>query len=202
MARAWHYEDSRLRVRKMCVGSYENNVFVVACAATGEAVIIDAAAEPERIIAEVADVRPRAILTTHGHFDHVGAARQVADRLQIPFRLHPDDAELAALEPDEPLGEETVVVGELEVRCFTTPGHTAGSVSMQVNGLVFTGDTLFPGGPGATRGQGASFPQIIATIRDRLFTLPGNTLVLPGHGLDTTIATEQPFLDEWARRGW
>lgn len=202
MPLAWHFEDSHMRIRKVCVGSYENNMYVVACTETDEAVIIDAAADPDRIIAETADVTPVAILTTHGHFDHVGAARQVADRLEIPFRLHPADAELAGLTPDEPLGDETVEAGRLVLRCFTTPGHTAGSVSVRVGGVVFTGDTLFPGGPGNSRSSGGGFAEIMKTIQDQLFTLPPETLVMAGHGLDTTIGTEQPFFDEWARRGW
>ncbi len=202
MSSLWHWENDAVRIRKICVGAYENNCFIVACRETDDAVIVDAAAEPDRILAAVADVTPHAILTTHGHFDHVEAARQVADVLSIPFRLHPDDAELAGMEPDEPLSSGDIVVGATALRAVHTPGHTAGSMSFVAAGAVLTGDTLFPGGPGATMSKSSSFEQIIASIEQHLFTLPDDTLVMPGHGLDTTIGAERPHLAEWIERGW
>jgi glyoxylase-like metal-dependent hydrolase (beta-lactamase superfamily II) len=197
----WHYQSDRLRVRKICVGSWENNVYVVACAATNRAVIIDAAAEHEVIARAAADVEPSAILTTHGHFDHVGAARPLADRLGIPFRLHPADADVFGLEPDDELTSGSIEVGRVTIRVIETPGHSPGSVCLLVDEVLFSGDTLFPGGPGATRGPGADFGLIMESV-ERLFELPEATVVMPGHGLDTTIGTEQPHADEWRARGW
>jgi glyoxylase-like metal-dependent hydrolase (beta-lactamase superfamily II) len=98
-----------------------------------------------------------------------------------------------------------IEVGRLRLKAIATPGHTAGSMCFQVDGspIVFSGDTLFPGGPGATSSPGADFPTIIGSIEERLFSpLPGETLVLPGHGADTTIGAERPHLQEWADRGW
>jgi glyoxylase-like metal-dependent hydrolase (beta-lactamase superfamily II) len=102
-----------------------------------------------------------------------------------------------------PDGEE-YAVGDVRLRAIHNPGHTAGSMSFELVGhpVVFSGDTLFPGGPGNTSTPGASFEQILESIDRRLFTLPPETLVLPGHGLDTTIGTERPHLDDWAERGW
>lgn len=202
MSSLWHWENDAVRIRKICVGSYENNCYVVACRQTDDAVIVDAAAEPDRILAAVADVTPHAILTTHGHFDHVGAAREVADALSVPFRLHPDDVELAGLPPDEPLGPGDIAIGATTMRAVHTPGHTRGSTSFVLAGAVLTGDTLFPGGPGATMSRGSSFEQIIASIEQNLFSLPADTIVMPGHGLDTTIGAERPHLTEWIERGW
>ncbi len=202
MSNPRHFQNDTVRIRKICVGPYENNAYIVECRATGEAAIVDAAAEADRLLAAVTDVRPVAILTTHGHFDHVGAAREVAAALGIPFRLHVADADLAGIQPDEPLREGSIQVGEATIAAVHTPGHTPGSMSFVTDGAVLTGDTLFPGGPGATRGPGASFEAIITSITDRLFTLPADTLVMPGHGLDTTIATESPSLDNWIDRGW
>jgi glyoxylase-like metal-dependent hydrolase (beta-lactamase superfamily II) len=198
----WHLETDAFSIRKVCVGPFENNVYIVACRTTGEAVIVDAAADPERILVEVGDVTPTAILTTHGHHDHVGAVAEVASALGVPFRIHPDDADLAGLVPDDPLLPGTVTVGRIDIEVIATPGHTPGSVSLLLPGIVLTGDTLFPGGPGATRGPGSSFEQILATIEHDLLTLPPETLVMPGHGLDTTIGAEAPSLEDWRRRGW
>ncbi len=198
---AWHYTSERLRIRKVCLGSWENNVYVVACATTGAAVIIDASAEPDEIVRAVADVTPLAILTTHGHFDHVGAARPVADRLGIPFLLHPADAATFDVEPDGDLLAGPIDVGTITLETIATPGHTPGSVCLVADGVVFSGDTLFPGGPGATRGPGSDFSTIMDSV-DQLLTMPDATLVMPGHGLDTTIGTERPHAAAWRARGW
>ena len=198
----WHYEDDTMAVRKVCVGPLDNNVYVLACRVTSAAVIIDAAAEPGRVVAAVADLEPLAILTTHGHFDHVGAAREVADRLDIPFQLSAPDAAKFGLEPDAFLTVGPISVGELTLTAIETPGHSPGSVCFTVGGLLFSGDTLFPGGPGATTGPGADFDRIMASLDNQIFTLPDDTLVLPGHGLDTTIGTERPSLPEWRARRW
>ena len=100
MPTPWHYRNDTMAVRKIGVGSWENNAYVLACRATGAAVVIDAAAEADRVVAAVEDLTPLAVLTTHGHFDHVGAAREVADRLDVPFYLNEADAETFGLTPD------------------------------------------------------------------------------------------------------
>ena len=197
----WHYRGDTVTIRKVCVGSWENNAYVVACLATGAGVIVDAAAEPDVIVGATAGVAIEAVLTTHGHFDHVGAASDVAHRLNVPWRLHVADAENFQLDPDDALTPGTIRVGRADIRVIHTPGHTPGSTCFQVDGVLLSGDTLFPGGPGATRGPGADFAAIMDSL-DGLFTLPADTLVLPGHGLDTTIGTEAPHAAEWRARGW
>ncbi len=198
----WHHDDGELRIRKMCAGPLENNVYVVACGRTGRSVVIDAAAEPERIVVAAAGTTPIAVLTTHGHHDHVGAAAEVCRALGVPFRIHAADAALAGLPPDLAIeDEDEIAVGELSVRALHTPGHTPGSTCFLVGTQLFSGDTLFPGGPGAT-GDAAAFSRVIDSLRTRLFTLPDDTVVLPGHGLDTTIGTERPALGGWVARGY
>jgi glyoxylase-like metal-dependent hydrolase (beta-lactamase superfamily II) len=203
MATPWHVCDGPLLVRKQCVGPLENNTYIVASAESGRAVIIDAAADAARILDAAADLDVTAVLTTHGHHDHVGAAGEVCAALGAPFRLHPSDAIPAEVSPGPPLADgEQIDLGGVLLETRHTPGHTPGSTCFLTGECLFSGDTLFPGGPGATHGPGADFATIMRSLRDRLFILPDETLVLPGHGLDTTIGTERPFLDAWERRGY
>ena len=196
-----HYADDQALVRKVCVGPMENNAYVVACRATGAAVLIDAAAEPERLLVITEDVDLTAILTTHGHRDHVQGVTAIREATGVPFRIHPVDAVIAGHVPDDPLAEGVVRLGDLVIEVLATPGHTAGSTCFAMPGIVFTGDTLFPGGPGATA-DAAAFATVLESIERRLFSLDPDTLVMPGHGLDTTIGAERPHLEEWRARGW
>ncbi len=198
----WHHDDDAVRIRKLCVGPLENNVYVVACARTGESVVVDAAAEPASVVAAADGTRPVAVLTTHGHADHVGAAAAVCRELGVPFRIHNADAALAGFPPELAIeDEEEIEVGALRITALHTPGHTPGSTCFVVGRHLFSGDTLFPGGPGATRDP-AAFSRIVDSLRSRLFTLDDATLVHPGHGLDTTIGAERPQLDGWVARGY
>ena len=199
-----HWSDTGVEVHKVVVGPVENNVFVIRCTSTGEAVLIDAANEHERLLELCRTLGVRTVLETHGHWDHIQAIPAVRDAgYEVGVT-----AEDAAMLPsyDYLLEDGTVVeIGRLRLRTLHTPGHTPGSMSFHVEGtpLLFTGDTLFPGGPGATQYEGGDFATIIRSIEDRIFSqFDESTIVLPGHGLDTTIGTESPQLDEWIARGW
>jgi glyoxylase-like metal-dependent hydrolase (beta-lactamase superfamily II) len=199
-----HWSDTGVEVHKVVVGPVENNVFVIRCTSTGEAVLIDAANEHERLLELCRTLGVRTVLETHGHWDHIQAIPAVRDAgYEVGVT-----AEDAAMLPsyDYLLEDDTVVeIGRLRLRTLHTPGHTPGSMSFHVEGtpLLFTGDTLFPGGPGATQYEGGDFGTIIRSIEDRIFSqFEGSTIVLPGHGLDTTIGEESPQLDEWISRGW
>ena len=198
-----HYADERVVIRKTVVGPYENNVYVVACRETEEALIIDAANEADRIVAACEGFRVTRVLTTHGHFDHVQAVKGVREKLGVPVGIHADDVGLARIDPEFLIEDgENVPVGRLALRALHTPGHTPGGLCFLYEDHLFSGDTLFPGGPGNTRNGTGNFDTIVDSIRTRLFTLPPETLVYPGHGLDTTIGAESPHLEEWIARGW
>ena len=198
-----HLQDSQVEIHKLVVGPVDNNVFVVRCTQTGEAVLIDAANEHEKLLELCGRLGVRKVLETHGHWDHIQAVPAVRDAGYEVGITGPDSDQLEAY--DFVLEDDSVIeVGRLRLRTIATPGHTPGSMCFLIEGSPFllSGDTLFPGGPGATKFPGGDFPTIIRSIEDRLFTLPPETIVLPGHGDDTTIGTERPHLQEWVDRGW
>jgi len=189
-------------VHRLVAGPLENNVFIVACKAGGEAVIIDAADDADRILDAAAPYLVQAILTTHSHADHIGAAEAVCHALKAPFRIHPADAAATGISPVDPISDgEEICFGDLTMRAIHTRGHTPGSTCFLLGDLLFSGDTLFPGGPGATTDPDR-FREVMTSLEQGLFTLPDTTRILPGHGPSTTIGTERPSLPEWWRRGY
>lgn len=199
-----HHADTDLEIHRVVVGPFENNVFVLRCRHTGDAVLIDAANEHERLLDLARGLNVGRILETHGHWDHIQAIPEMRDAGYSVGVAAADAAMLPSY--DEIMDHDTVIeVGDLRLRTIHTPGHTPGSMCFRVEGkpLLFSGDTLFPGGPGNTSLEGGDFTTIIRSIDDLLFSpLDADTIVMPGHGLDTTIGAERPSLDEWVDRGW
>jgi glyoxylase-like metal-dependent hydrolase (beta-lactamase superfamily II) len=199
-----HHADTDLEIHKVVVGPMDNNVFVLRCRHTGDAVLLDAANEHERLLELARDLGVRRVLETHGHWDHIQAVPELRDAGYSVGVTAQDAAMLDSY--DEILEHDTVIeVGRLRLRTIHTPGHTPGSMCFLVEGkpLLFSGDTLFPGGPGNTSFEGGDFDSIIESLDRRLFApLAADTLVMPGHGDDTTIGAEAPHLQEWVDRGW
>jgi glyoxylase-like metal-dependent hydrolase (beta-lactamase superfamily II) len=198
-----HYADTQVEIHKVVVGPMDNNVYIVRCRQSGEAVLIDAANEHERLLELCRALDVRRVLETHGHWDHIQAVPAVRD---AGYEVGVTGADAGMLPSyDFVLEDDSVLeVGRLRLRTLLTPGHTPGSICFRLDGspVLFSGDTLFPGGPGATSFPGGDFPAIIRSIEDRLFPLPADTVVMPGHGLDTVIGEERPHLQEWIDRGW
>jgi len=199
-----HYEDSLVEVHKVVVGPVDNNVFVIRCKQTGDAVMVDAANEHELLLEMCRDLGVRQVVETHGHWDHIQAVPAVRD---AGYAVSVSAADAGMLPSYDLLIEDGSVleVGRLRLEAIANPGHTPGSVSFFLHDtpLLFSGDTLFPGGPGNTKLEGSDFPTIIRSIEQRLFSRFGpDTIVLPGHGDDTTIGNESPHLQEWIDRGW
>ena len=198
------YQDTQLEITEVVVGPMDNNVYIARCRATGEAALLDAANEHERLLELCQELDVRRVLETHGHWDHIQAVPAIRDAgYEVGVT-----AEDAAMLPsyDFVLEDDAVIeVGRLRLKTILTPGHTPGSMCFLVEGspVLFSGDTLFPGGPGNTSFPGGDFDTVIRSIEDRLFKdLPAGTHVLPGHGDNTTIGAERPHLQEWIDRGW
>lgn len=185
----------------------DNNVWLVGD--DSEVIVIDAAHDADAIAAAVGERTLRAIVCTHAHNDHIDAAPELAARTGAPILLHPDDLPLwkqthPDRQPDGPLSDGQVIeVATTTLTVLHTPGHAPGAVCLHAPELaaLFSGDTLFNGGPGATGRSYSHFPTIIDSIRDRLLTLPPETTVRTGHGDSTTIGAEAPHLEEWIARG-
>lgn len=185
----------------------DNNVWVIGDDA--ECVVLDAPHDVAAVREVIGDRRVLAIIATHAHDDHVRVAPELARATGAPVLLHPADRVLwDMVHPDTPPDGEltdgqTFTVGGTTLRVLHTPGHSPGACSLYAPdlGAVFTGDTLFAGGPGATGRSYSDFGVIVESIRTRLLTLPPETVVHTGHGDDTTIGAEAPHLDEWIARG-
>ena len=198
------WSDARAEVHRIVVGPMDNNVYILRCRRTGDAMLIDAANEHEALLDICQRLGVNQVVETHGHWDHIQAVPAVRDA-GISVAVTSADAGML---PSYDLileDEESIRVGDLRVKTLTTPGHTPGSICFDVEGtnLLFTGDTLFPGGPGNTSFEGADFATIIESIERRIFAkFDPDTLVLPGHGASTTVGEELPHLQEWVDRGW
>jgi glyoxylase-like metal-dependent hydrolase (beta-lactamase superfamily II) len=185
------------------VGTFENVVYVVRDPETREGYVIDAGWEPDTIASAVADTNVKGILITHGHNDHHDQLDALKSRIGAPAGIGEADKGMLKSPPEFTIADgQELRFGTAVMRAVHTPGHTPGSTCFVVGNVLFSGDTLFPGGPGNTKTSTGDFPTIIRSIRDRLFSLPDETTVYPGHGKGTTIGMEKPHLDEWIERGW
>jgi len=198
------------------VGALETNCYLVYCPETLDCAIVDPGAAPERIIAAVAEreLKPIAILNTHGHIDHIGSNREMKNKYRVPLRIHKADgpmlAHIQSIELSLLLGAEesppadsylkegeAVTIGRCSLAVIHTPGHSPGSVSLLADSFLLSGDTLFCGGVGRTDLPGGSFRDLEDSIKRKLLTLSDDLLVLPGHGPRTTIGQEKdtnPFI--------
>lgn len=192
------YEDDRVRVGHVVVGPIDNNVYFITCAETGESLMIDAASSASLLVEMCKRLKVTQVVETHNHWDHIGAIDEVR-AAGYPVAIGKADAD-GVSEVDSTLVDGDVLkVGALAINAISTPGHTPGSTCFELVGhpVLFTGDTLFPGGPGATHFPGGDFPTIMRSL-DMLFErFSDETIVLPGHGNATLIGAERPSLPIW-----
>jgi glyoxylase-like metal-dependent hydrolase (beta-lactamase superfamily II) len=179
--------DSAIRIDKLTLGPYETNAYIAVCRKTGESVIIDAPAGASEIINNMEGTKPRYILLTHDHYDHTGVLVSLRSRLKVPLATHVENSYQLKTPPEILLKDgDSLPLGSLKIEVMHTPGHTPGSTCFRIGKYLFAGDTIFPGGPGRTETP-EDFQQILASITQKIFHLPDDTMIFPGHGDGTTV---------------
>ena len=194
-------EDSNIRIDMLDVsGAIVSNAYMLVCQQTKDSVLVDAPGSATTIIDQLKGTNVRYILMTHNHFDHISALAEVQSQLKVPVAAHPLDAPGLPVPPEILLEDgSTVSFGKIELKVLHTPGHTPGCVCFLTNKYLISGDTLFPGGPGATRSSD-NLKQIIKSITEKLFILPDDTRVYPGHGDSTILKKEKEEFTVFASR--
>lgn len=203
------HELTGLMISKVAVGAMDNNAYLLRCRATGEQLLIDAAAEPETLLRLIGRDSVASVVTTHRHGDHWQALAEVVAATGARTQAGRYDAEGIPVPTDVPLDDgDTVRVGRIELTARHLVGHTPGSIALVYDDPhghphVFTGDCLFPGGVGGTDQGTDAFARLLADVETKIFApLPDETWVYPGHGDDTTLGAERPHLPAWRERGW
>jgi len=189
-----------LIIEKLVIPPYGTNSYILTCRKTQQSTIIDAPGEPESVLARLKGTSPQFIFMTHNHFDHTGALVRLRNELKIPVAAHAADAAGLPLNPDRLLEDETTIrLGSLTIKVLHTPGHTPGSICLVTEDRLFSGDTLFPGGPGRTNSP-VDFKQIIKSLQEKIFSLPQNCRVYPGHGEATWLQAERSNFENFLSR--
>ncbi|MFC1918674.1 MBL fold metallo-hydrolase [Chloroflexota bacterium] len=184
-------ENNDIRIERLELGSFGTNAYIVLCRKTRDSVVIDAPAEVETIMDRLKGTNPRYILLTHNHMDHLLALAELHCGLRVPLAAHALDTGNLPSPPEILLNDgDTISVGKLSLKVLHTPGHTPGSLCFKVGRYLISGDTIFPGGPGKT-GSPAAFQQIVKSISEKIFVLPDDTPVYPGHGKSTVLKEEK-----------
>jgi glyoxylase-like metal-dependent hydrolase (beta-lactamase superfamily II) len=201
-------ELSGLTVTKVSVGPMDNNAYLLRCTTDGTQVLIDAANEADRLLSLIGDAGLTAVITTHQHRDHTGALAEVVRATGAESLAHQDDAAEIPVVTRTLTDGDTVAVGDCSLEVIHIVGHTPGSITLayrdpQGVAHLWTGDSLFPGGVGNTRGNKKNFASLIGDVEAKLFgRFPDDTWFYPGHGKDSTLGAERPSLPEWQARGW
>ncbi len=206
----------QMNYETIVVGALETNCYLVYCEQTLECAVVDPGAEPEKIIRSIGEkaLKPNVLINTHGHVDHVGANKDIKEKYDIPLIIHSSDSAMLnnilnstmgfflgakkSPPPDKFIEEgEEIHIGNSKLKVIHTPGHSPGSVSLSGDGFLLSGDVLFCGGVGRTDLPGGSWTELEKSIRERIYSFPDDTSILPGHGPSTTVGQEKksnPFV--------
>lgn len=186
---------NNIEIKRLELGPWGTNAYVIICLKTGDSVLIDAPSDANIIMKSLQGTKPRYILLTHAHIDHIDALSELRPKLKAPLATHAADSTRLQTLPEMLLNDGDVVsFGKVKLEVLHTPGHTPGSLCFKIGKYLLSGDTIFPGGPGRT-GSPADLRQIIKSITDKILVLPDDTEILPGHGDFTTVKNER---DEFA----
>ncbi|NVM24347.1 MAG: MBL fold metallo-hydrolase [Desulfobacterales bacterium] len=184
-------KNDHIQIDKLTLGPFDTNSYIITCPLTRDSVVVDAPGEAAEILKGLKGTNPRYILITHSHMDHLGALLELKSKLRVPVAVHPLDAKNLPSPLEMLLGDgDTVSFGKIELRVVHTPGHTPGSVCFLTGKYLISGDTIFPGGPGKTQSPSA-LRQIIESITTKIFVLPEDTQIYPGHGNSTILKKEK-----------
>jgi hydroxyacylglutathione hydrolase len=189
-----------IQIEQYELGPFGTNSYILTCLKTNDSVLIDAPGESQKLKERLRQTNPKYILMTHNHMDHTGALLELKSALNIPVAAHANDAGQLPVQPDMTLDDGDVITfGNIDLEVLHTPGHTPGSLCFYTNRCLISGDTLFPDGPGKT-GSPAAFGQIVESLKRKIFVLPGETEVFPGHGNTTIIRKEKQAFEAFSAK--
>jgi len=188
-------KDDNIEIERLELRPWGTNAYIIICLQTGNSVLIDAPADASTIMKRLQGTKPKYILLTHNHMDHIGALSELRSKLKVPLAAHAADSTRLPSPPEILLNDGDVVsFGKVKLEVLHTPGHTSGRLCFKIGKYLISGDTIFPGGPGKTRSP-ADLRQIIKSITDKIFVLPDDIEIYPGHGDSTILKKER---DEFA----
>jgi glyoxylase-like metal-dependent hydrolase (beta-lactamase superfamily II) len=184
-------KNDSIQIERLSLGPFGTNSYLLICQKTGASVIVDAPGDAEKVLKLLEGTHPKYILMTHNHMDHVDALAALKSALNVPLAAHEDDAGSLPVKPEQFLNDgDTISFGEIQLKVLHTPGHTPGSLCFLTDRYLISGDTIFPGGPGKTWSPD-DFKKIVESLTNKIFTLPDETQVYPGHGDATVLKKEK-----------
>ena len=189
-----------IQIERYELGPFGTNSYILTCLKTGDSAVVDAPGDAGKVVDQLQQTNPQTILMTHNHMDHTGALAQLKKALNVPIAAHAADANRLPIAADRLLADgEAITLGNIHLTVMHTPGHTPGSLCFYTEGYLISGDTLFPDGPGKT-GSPADFRQIVESLKNKIFILPDDTQVFPGHGDYTVLGKEKKAFEAFSAR--